>query len=364
MTEGLRGEMKARVIALYLPQFHPIPENDEMWGKGFTEWRNVALAKPMFRGHFQPKIPADLGFYDLRLPEVREAQAAMAAAHGIEGFCYYHYWFSGKRLLEMPFNEALRTGRPDFPFCLCWANESWSGVWVGRPDHIIMEQRYLGPEEDERHFYDLLPAFRDPRYIRVDGKPIFFIYRPAKLPDSNATIALWRDLAAREGLPGLFLVGINHRIALWEPGPAGFDAALVNRLPDTRPWVSRRDPLRWLRFKMQASRRQPTVYDYSEDLVQPIYDEVRTGQWFPTVYPNWDTSARHRERGLVMHDATPEKFEGVMRKAVHLVAQRAPQHRIIILKSWNEWAEGNYVEPDLRHGDGYLKAVQRSVIPT
>lgn len=352
----------ARVIALYLPQFHPIPENDAAWGRGFTEWRTVTEAQPRFPGHYQPKLPADLGFYDLRVPESRAAQATMAAEHGVEGFCYYHYWFTGRRLLEGPFEAVLRSGQPEFPFCLCWANEPWTSVWIGRPDQLIMAQTYGGHDEDERHFYELLSAFRDPRYIRIDGKPIFFIYRPGNLPDPLAMTTLWRNLASREGLPGLFLVGINHRTVVWEPGPAGFDAVIVNRLPDTRPWVSKRTPTRWLRFKLQAWRGQPTIYDYAHDLPQPMHDPVQTGTWFPTVYPNWDTTARHRERGLVMHDATPEKFERVMRAAVDLVHTREPQHRIIILKSWNEWSEGNYVEPDLRYGDGYLKAIRRTVL--
>ena len=167
---------KPRLIAFYLPQFHPIPENDEWWGRGFTEWTNVAKAVPLFRGHYQPHFPADLGFYDLRVPEVREAQAAMAKAYGIEGFCYYHYWFGhGRRLLERPFNEVLSSGKPDFPFCLCWANDTWTGIWHGAPNKVLIEQRYPGVEDYKAHFYALLDAFRDPRYMTVDGKKIFII---------------------------------------------------------------------------------------------------------------------------------------------------------------------------------------------
>lgn len=354
---------RARIIALYLPQYHPIPENDGIWGKGFTEWRNVVNAKPLYPGHYQPKLPADLGFYDLRLPEVREAQAKLAREHGVEAFCYYHYWFAGKQLLERPFNEVLESGKPDFPFCLCWANESWTGVWVGKPDEIIMEQTYPGPEEHAAHFAALLPAFRDPRYVRIDGKPVFFVYRPMKVPQVEAFIAQWQGLARAAGLPGLYFIGVNHRDARWEPTGHGFDAVIANRLPDTRPWVSRRQPIRWARFRAQALRRWPTIYQYDDALAEPVYDHTDQGEWFPTVYPNWDTSARHGVRGLVMHGATPEKFAEQLRKAVNLVADRPVEHRIVMLKSWNEWAEGNYVEPDQRFGKRFLEALRGVVVP-
>ena len=172
---------KARVIAFYLPQFHPIPENDEWWGKGFTEWTNTAKAKPLFPGHYQPHVPADLGFYDLRVPETRIAQAEMAKEYGIEGFCYYHYWFAGKRLLERPFDEVLNSGMPDFPFCLCWANQTWTGIWHGSPDRVLIEQTYPGPEDEEVILIICCKAFHDQRYIKVDGKPMFLVYCPKRV---------------------------------------------------------------------------------------------------------------------------------------------------------------------------------------
>ena len=218
--------LRARAIALYLPQFHPIPENDEWWGKGFTEWTNTAKAKPMFRGHYQPHIPADLGFYDLRVPETREAQAALARQYGIEGFCYYHYWFAGRRILERPFNEVLHSGAPDFPFCLCWANATWSGIWYGEPKRVLIEQTYPGRADHEAHFQTLLPAFKDPRYIRVDDKPVFLIFQPFDLPDAAATLALWRAMAADAGLSGLHIGGmsLSHH---WSPRAHGFDVRVA-----------------------------------------------------------------------------------------------------------------------------------------
>src|SRR4030066_949188 len=191
----------ARVIALYLPQYPPIPENDEWWGRGFTEWTNTAKARTLFRGHYQPHVPADLGFYDLRVPETRIAQAEMAKEYGIEAFCYYHYWFAGKSLLERPFAEVLESGKPDFPFCLCWANQTWTGIWHGAPNRILIEQTYPGMEDHRRHFEALLPAFCDKRYLKVAGKPLFAIYNPMELPATPRVLELWRGLAANAGLP-------------------------------------------------------------------------------------------------------------------------------------------------------------------
>ena len=207
--------MKARVIALYLPQFHPIPENDKWWGPGFTEWTNVAKAKPLFRGHYQPRIPADLGFYDLRLPETREQQAVMAQEAGIEGFCYYHYWFgNGKQLLERPFNEVLASGKPDFPFCLCWANHDWSNkTWrrtsALQKDGMMIAQTYPGHADHVAHFMTLLPAFKDKRYMTVDGKLLFTVYDPLNFPNVSDFLSTWQQLAREHGLPGFFFVGMS-----------------------------------------------------------------------------------------------------------------------------------------------------------
>lgn len=194
-------DKKARVIAFYLPQYHPVEVNDKYWGKGFTEWTNVAKAKPLFPGHYQPQIPADLGFYDLRLPEVRKAQADMAREYGIEGFCYWHYWFgNGETVLDMPIKEVLRTGEPDFPFCLGWANHSWSNrTWSKNKFYeqniVFLEQKYLGQKDYTDYFYSVLPLFKDKRYITVDGKPLFLIYAPQDIPDTEVFLSTWQKLA-------------------------------------------------------------------------------------------------------------------------------------------------------------------------
>jgi len=239
------------VVALYLPQYHPIPENDEWWGKGFTEWTNVANAQPLYPGHHQPSLPADLGFYDLRVPETRLAQADMARAYGVDAFCYYHYWFgNGRRLLQRPFDEVLASGQPDLPFMLCWANQTWSGVWHGLSDRILVEQVYAGQKDHEAHFEMLLPAFQDARYLRIDGMPVFKVYRPTELPEPRKTISLWQDMARAAGLPGIYFLA-THSDAQWNPLELGFDAYVkVPRLLRRREWVP--FPCCWPRHRCRS----------------------------------------------------------------------------------------------------------------
>jgi hypothetical protein len=214
-----------RLLAFYLPQFHPVPENDSWWGKGFTEWTNVVKARPLFRAHHQPHLPSDLGFYDLRLREAREAQAAMAQSYGVTGFCYYHYWFHGRRLLNRPFDEVLSSGRPDFPFCLCWANENWTRRWDGAEHEVLLQQRYSA-EDDRAHIEHLLSAFADSRYIRVDGKPLFLVYRTELLPDPARTAEIWRTSALTAGIGDLYLARVENFIPDVDPKTIGFDAAV------------------------------------------------------------------------------------------------------------------------------------------
>jgi hypothetical protein len=352
--------MRARAIALYLPQFHPIPENDEWWGKGFTEWTNTAKAKPMFRGHYQPHVPADLGFYDLRVQETRQAQADLARRYGIQGFCYYHYWFAGRRILERPFEEVLRSGAPNFPFCLCWANATWTGVWYGEPNRILIEQTYPGRADDEAHFRALLPAFIDPRYIRVDGKPVFLIFQPNQLPDAPATFALWRSMAADAGLSGLHIVGMafSHE---WDPAANSFDARVVQPgWRDTR-LISRRQPLQWAQNKVRVWRRRPTIRSYKSFADRELPSAAGNEAWYPCLTHAWDNTPRSGINGLLLEGATPQAFRRVLHKAVAALARRPLERRLLFLKSWNEWAEGNHLEPDLRFGTGFLHAVADAV---
>ena len=347
---------RARAIALYLPQFHPIPENDEWWGKGFTEWTNVAKAKPLFRGHYQPHVPADLGFYDLRVPETREAQAALARRYGIEGFCYYHYWFAGRRILERPLNEMIASGAPDFPFCLCWANATWTGIWYGAPKRILIEQTYPGRADHEAHFRALLPAFADPRYIRVAGKPLFLIFDPVSLPDATTTLDLWRSMATDAGLGGLHIVGMPWSWE-WDPTAHGFDASAVQPVAPGRVWVSPRKPLQWLRRRLQVWRRLPVILPYKSYAQTYMAGSTRGNCWYPCVMHAWDNTPRSGRNGGLLVADTPQLFRRVLEDNIELLQDRPPERRLLFLKSWNEWAEGNHLEPDLKYGTEFLQAV-------
>jgi hypothetical protein len=355
-------EPKVRLIAFYLPQYYPISENDGWWGKGFTEWTNVARAKPLFRGHYQPRIPADLGFYDLRVPETRQAQADLAKAYGIEGFCYWHYWFGGRRILERQIDEMLITKQPDFPFCLGWANQSWTGIWHGAPGRILIEQTYPGIDDHIAHFNMLLKAFTDKRYITVDDKPLFVIYRPGDIPDCKKITDLWRELALREGLKGIYLIGEISRYNNWIPQDYGFDASLKMKVAPPGDWSSWRHPLRHLRFWWNKRvLRLPTIYKYKD--VLPFLDSYNPNgiENFPCILPNWDNTPRSGLNGLVLHESTPELFRIHVRQQLNRVSDKPRDHRIVFIKSWNEWAEGNYLEPDLKFGHAYLQVISEEV---
>ncbi len=279
----------------------------------------------------------------------------MARTYGIEAFCYYHYWFGGRRLLERPFNEILRSGEPDFPFCLCWANATWSGIWHGNPGRILMEQTYPGREDYEAHFAELLPAFLDPRYLTVDGKPLFIIYKPRDVPGVALVAEQFRNMAERAGLPGIYLVGVAHRDN-WKPMEHGFDASIVQNLPGLTGQIPWRHPLLKLRAKLGKHRL--TIYDY-EDLVDSfIPGTTRQLEQLPCLIPGWDNTPRSGMNGLVMEGSTPELFRRSIRQALENVAGKPPEHRLVLLKSWNEWAEGNHMEPDLRDGHAYLETLR------
>lgn len=369
----------ARVLAFYLPQFHPIPENDEWWGKGFTEWTNVAKAKPLYAGHVQPQLPSDLGFYDLRVPEVRERQAELAREAGVEGFCYWHYWFgNGRRIIERPFEEVLASGKPHFPFCLAWANQSWTGIWHGSPGMTLMKQEYPGPEDEEAHYRWASRAFHDPRYVRVDGKPLFCVFAPHDLPSSRDFIEHWQRLARADGLPGIYFVAISN-IWMWgadryrgeilDP----FDAVTLLTPHDYLETHGRMTRGRWsrrwreLNFGKRLNRfrpkswARPTRIDYRDVVARAFDDMPREGRYLPSVLPNWDNTPRSNTRGVVYEHATPELFQQYMERAVELVADRPPQQRIVFIKAWNEWAEGNFVEPSARWGHRYLDAIRNAV---
>jgi len=307
------------LIAFYLPQFHPIAENNRWWGNGFTEWTNVVQAKPLFPGHYQPHLPADLGFYDLRLAEVRQAQADLARENGIYGFCYYHYWFQGRRLLEQPFDEVLTSGEPDFPFCLCWANETWTRAWDGKSGKHLMEQKY-SEEDDRLHIRWMKKVFQDDRYIRIGNKPLFLVYRALSIPDPLRTTAIWREEAYKMGIGDIFLCRVesfkNER-----DDPNNYASVVQNMLEKPDPPFKR----------------------------------------FPCVTPSWDNSPRRKTDAVIIHGSTPRSYgrwlNGVIKKSV----RKNTENNFIFINAWNEWGESNHLEPCQKWGTAYLEATKRAL---
>jgi len=368
--------MSVRAIAFHLPQFHPIPENDEWWGKGFTEWTNVAKARPKFPGHYQPHLPADLGFYDLRLPEARAAQAGLAAEYGIHGFCYYHYWFNGRRLLERPVNEIVESGEPDFPFCVCWANENWTRRWDGENRAVLMQQRY-SPEDDLAHIQALLPMFQDRRYIRVMGRPLFAVYRASGLPEPRKTTELWRREAERAGLKGLFLV----RVASFDeersdPRELGFDWGLDFQ-PNVRILSSARIERRkwWHREKLGTREpwfRENCFFEYATLARSALNGWKGSYPRIPCVSPGFDNTARRqKDEAYIVLNSTPELYERWLSevverqksalKNVEVPAEQVAPESLVFINAWNEWAEGNHLEPCQKWGRAYLEATRRAL---
>jgi lipopolysaccharide biosynthesis protein len=350
---------KIKPIAIHLPQFHPIPENDEWWGKGFTEWTNVTKTTPRFEGHYQPHLPADLGFYDLRLEEARLAQEALAKAYGIHGFCYYHYWFNGKKMLYEPLDRKLKNPKEDFPFMMCWANEDWTRAWEASENKVLLKQDY-GFDDDVNHIKHLINYFKDSRYIRVDDKPVFIVYRPELFPDIKKTIQIWREEAKKAGLPDLYL-GYAQKSRL-EFLSAGFDFAFQFQpnfshvpKPIGNQTIKRIKRKVLLKMGIQENK-QSSVYDYetyvklqnAEDFKAPIY---------PGVTPMWDNSAR-KDKAFVLHDSTPKKYE----KWLRFIKENYPWNEVpenfVFINAWNEWAEGNHLEPCQKWGTSYLEVTK------
>lgn len=356
--------MSMEIIAFYLPQYHPTPHNDEWWGEGFTEWTNVAKAKPFFCGHYQPKIPSSLGFYDLRIPEVREKQVELAVKAGVTCFCYYHYWFGdGHVELELPFNEVVKSGEPDFPFMLCWANETWSRKFWNKDGTIVdskllAEQKYLGEEDDIKHFYTLLPAFKDKRYLRIDGKLAFMIYRPLSFVEMKRFIDLWQKLAKENGLEGFHFMGFSFK-----PDQEGGDFLNLG-LDAVVAYRHNRDFFhnwKWAFRKIfSIVFRLPRVQSYKKIWPTLISDkEQNDEQYYPVMLPNWDHTPRSGHNGDVLIGSTPEEFE---KHCIDVLSKiKNKKHDICFLKSWNEWGEGNYMEPDLKYGKGYIHALRNAI---
>jgi lipopolysaccharide biosynthesis protein len=349
-------ENPTRLIAFYLPQFHPFPENDEWWGKGFTEWTNVTKAEPMFIGHYQPHLPADLGFYDLRVQEVRREQAAMAKSYGIDAFCYHFYWFSGKRLMERPLDEMLADTEVDTPFCLCWANENWTRRWDASEHEILISQRYR-PEDLVDSLKAMEKYLRDPRYLTQDGKKLIVVYRPQHLPDSKAWTDAWREYAKENGLGELYLVcALTH--GNWEYTKYGFDGG-VEFPPHNLDSSASTSSMSELGFTTDFSGICVDYKDVAETYLNRDIGEENNV--FRTVYPAWDNTARRKKRALVTLNGVPDNYEYWLDRTIKQTEIDFPsEERLVFINAWNEWAEGCHLEPDHKYGHSFLQATQNA----
>ena len=330
-----------RIIAFYLPQFHAIPENDEWWGDGFTEWTNVRKARPLFEGHYQPHVPhEDIGYYDLGDVGTQKRQAEMARRYDIYGFCYYHYWFSGKKLLETPLENLLKHQEIDFPFCVCWANENWTRGWDGLDEEVLITQRH-GAEDDVAYIRSLIPAFRDRRYIRVGGKPLVLIYRPALLLDAKQTIESWKEEARKSGIEDLYVVRVENFDRNIPPQQFGCDAG-VKFAPGYD----------------EQTGRTPEICSY-EALVSEDFLFDSDYPLFKCVCPGWDNTPRRGARGTVFQGSSPEKYSLWLKNALRYTEDRFQgDERLLFVNAWNEWGEGAHLEPDEKYGYAWLVATK------
>ncbi|WP_353087223.1 glycoside hydrolase family 99-like domain-containing protein [Flavobacterium sp.] len=365
-----------KFLAYYLPQYHPIKENDEWWGKGFTEWTNVKKAKPLFKGHHQPIVPGELGYYDLlKQPEIQERQAQLAKEYGVDGFIYYQYWFgNGKMLLEKPAEQMLQNKNVDIPFCFCWANETWKGIWHGLDNpNVLIEQTYNGEHDYIKYFNYLLPFFKDERYVKVDNKPMFHIYKLDDIPDLDLFTSVFNTLAIENGFSGVYFIATinvnsvnvteNHNIQ----GVVGVDKFRFLRY--NRKYFFKNNTFlnkieKYILYRLGhfddiGSRTKPVILDYSK-AIATLNITIPHKKFIPCIIPNWDNSPRSGMKSLIFKNATPKLFYEYLNLTFSKFKEYPDNPPFIILKSWNEWAEGNYLEPDQKFGVGWLLAVKEA----
>lgn len=347
---------EVRLIALYLPQYHPIPENDRWWGKGFTEWTNVTKARPNFAGHYQPHLPADLGFYDLRVEDVMAQQAALAKRYGVSGFCYYYYWFGGKRLLQLPLEKMLQTGKPQFPFCIAWANENWTRRWDGREHEVLIGQQH-SDDDDRAVILDMMRYLRHPEYISIEGKPLLIVYRANLLPDIKRTTAVWREVCRREGIGDIYLAlmeSFEYARTGKDPREAGFDASIEF------PAHGMSAPIDSPGTVLNANYTG-VIHDYRQLIINYLQASVPSFTRFRGVMPSWDNTARRQNDSVMFGNSTPGAYQVWLEAIIEQTKeQNFGDERIVFINAWNEWAEGNHLEPDRRYGHAYLEATRNA----
>lgn len=364
---------KAKLIAYYLPQFHSIPENDNWWGKGFTEWTNVKNAKPLFKGHNQPKKPGYLGYYNLLDIKIQKKQIDLAKEYDVFGFCYYHYWFgNGKLLLEKPVELMLKSSDLDFPFCLSWANESWGGVWHGSPNKVLIEQEYPDKKDIISHFEYLLKFFQDSRYIRIDDKPIFTIYRPDLLPDVNVFVDIFRELAFKAGLKGIYFIGGYNYSMSWTVKSNIFDALISNGFNHAPDILFKKDSnilsKQLLKLKIKLGLNKPMIYDFDalSEVISAIDNKNKINfknlihDYYPLLITNWDNTPRLGNMGYLFDNFNKNTFIKHINNCLN--STRSNKNKLVFVKSWNEWAEGNYLEPDSKYNVDLLKLIKGELL--
>lgn len=363
-------EKDIKSIAIYLPQFHPFQENDDWWGKGFTEWTNVSRSRPKFKNHYQPHLPADMGFYDLRLSEPLTEQANLAREYGIYGFAFYHYWFNGKLLMERPLEQMLKSGEPDFPFCLTWANENWTRKWDGADQEILIEQNYM-PEDDLAHIQYLIPFFKDPRYIKIQGKPVFLIYRSELHPDMLRATACWRDEARKAGFEDLYLIRIENFERGVDPATQGFNASM-EFAPDITCAGKKATKKNILDYGLKKMLHrggilkngifENNIYSLKDMAAKMLSRKKPDYTYFRCVCPAWDNSARRTEGATIYLDSEPDNFRRWVNEVKnYTIKNLPPEEQFLFINAWNEWAEGCHLEPDHKYGRKYLEAFKKGM---
>ena len=374
-----------KIIAFYLPQFHRIPENDEWWGEGFTEWTNMRRAKPLFEGHDQPRVPLEGNYYNLLDRDTISWQINLAKKYGVYGFCFYHYWFDGHLLLERPMEIMHDDSDLNIPYCICWANENWTNAWKADGDvKTLIQQTYGGRDEWKRHFEYLLKFFNDPNYILENNRPFFVIYRPEIIPCLNDMLDCWDDLARDNGFDGMvfayqqmsFHVLDNHDESRftynieYQPSYARYDAqanaasglnkALFSIKNGIRAAASRVDGTLGTNISAHLTRPGLQIEDYDK-LCRAIVDKrPDSPKAIPGMFVGWDNTPRRGEKGRVCLGSTPEKFGEYIRQQINNARLNYKKDKLFIF-AWNEWAEGGYLEPDERYGYGYLEALKQAL---
>lgn len=351
-----KEDLLIKLIVFYLPQFHPIPENDVWWGRGFTEWTNVSKAVPQFVGHYQPHLPGELGFYDLRVPEVQQRQVELAKKFGIYGFCFYYYWFNGKRLLENPLDQFVSDKEIEFPFCLCWANENWTRRWDGLEDDVLIAQEH-SIESDFAFIMDIEKYLKNKRYIRVNDRPILIVYRPQILPNPVETAKRWKQYCKEKGLGDLYLIAVQTA-GVTDPKLIGFDAVVefpphgIQVLPQIQGQLNIINP-----------NFHGMVFDFQQAAASMMKKIPPKYTLFKTVMTSWDNTARRQNQPLIFHNATPKIFQSWLTSTLEYTLQNAPEGgKFVFINAWNEWAEGAHLEPDRKFGYAYLQAISNALL--